>query len=83
MARLGRALTTPPAPGFSCLLGVINCVLPEGGTPRLEEAQMPQILRAMALILVALGMIIFGSFVLSAYESTILTSIPPQVASTP
>jgi len=51
---------------------------------------MPQILRdpvshntAMALILVALGMIIFGSFVLSTYESTLLTSIPPQVASTP
>ena len=52
---------------------------------------MPQILRdpsvshntAMLLILVALGMITFAGFVLSSYESTQLTSIPPQVASTP
>jgi hypothetical protein len=37
----------------------------------------------MLLIIVALGMIIFGGFVLSSYEGTQLTSIPPQVASTP
>jgi len=37
----------------------------------------------MLLIIVALSMVVFGAFVLAGYEGTLLTSIPPQVASTP
>ncbi len=53
---------------------------------------MPQILpdpishsnnTVMLLIIVALSMVVFGAFVLAGYEGTLLTSIPPQVASTP
>ena len=53
---------------------------------------MPHILRdpissgnntVMLLIIVALSMIIFGAFLLSGYEGSLLASIPPQVASTP
>jgi hypothetical protein len=49
---------------------------------------MPHILRdpisssnntVMLLIIVALSMIIFGAFLLSGYEGSLLASIPPQV----
>ena len=35
------------------------------------------------LVIVALSMVVFGAFVLAGYEGSLLTSIPPQVASTP
>ena len=53
---------------------------------------MPQVLRdyisssnntVMLLIIVALSMVLFGAFVLADYKGELLTSIPPQVASTP
>lgn len=37
----------------------------------------------MLLIIVALSMVVFGALVLAGYEGPLLTSIPPQVASTP
>ena len=37
----------------------------------------------MLLIIVALSLVVFGAVVLAGYEGTLLTNIPPQVASTP